>query len=538
VVRLKAIALIVLAAGVPLVGDDGHHHDDLSEQQLGAVHFPTSCAPGVQKSFERGVALLHSFAFETAQATFRQVAEEDPRCAMAHWGIANTFTRWGAADSKQLERGWQEIKVAKSLHAQTARERAYIAAEAAFYEHSDDPKEKRSEKYLRGMERLYRDYPDDHEAAAFYAFALKDSDRDDDPAQPRRKQAATILEKLFILEPNHPGVAHYLIHTYDYPGMAELGLPAARRYAKIAPAAPHALHMPSHIFARLGMWEEDIDSNLASIAASRSAMNTHMGDEGHQYHAMEFLIYAYLQSGRDADAQKLIEEVKSLPKMKDMYGAGFDPQIAALTQFSAAYALELHHWKEAEALPLISPVDDADSSITYKARAIGAIREKDLLVAHANLQAIQDLHATLVSQKKPAISIGAVDEDQRMVSALIDHAEGRNDDAIKTLREIASKEQGTFAPEGVIPAHEMLGDMFIEMGQLEQALTEYEAELKFSPNRFNSLFGAGRAAELAKQTSQATNLYQQLLKVCAGGNSARPEIAHAQAFVSAVAKQN
>jgi hypothetical protein len=391
VVRLKAIALIVLAAGVPLVGDDGHHHDDLSEQQLGAVHFPTSCAPGVQKSFERGVALLHSFAFETAQATFRQVAEEDPRCAMAHWGIANTFTRWGAADSKQLERGWQEIKVAKSLHAQTARERAYIAAEAAFYEHSDDPKEKRSEKYLRGMERLYRDYPDDHEAAAFYAFALKDSDRDDDPAQPRRKQAATILEKLFILEPNHPGVAHYLIHTYDYPGMAELGLPAARRYAKSAPAAPHALHMPSHIFARLGMWEEDIDSNLASIAASRSAMNTHMGDEGHQYHAMEFLIYAYLQSGRDADAQKLIEEVKSLPKMKDMYGAGFDPQIAALTQFSAAYALELHHWKEAEALPLISPVDDADSSITYKARAIGAIREKDLLVAHANLQAIQDL---------------------------------------------------------------------------------------------------------------------------------------------------
>ena len=174
--------------------------------------------------------------------------------------------------------------------------------------------------------------------------------------------------------------------------MAELGLPAARCYAKIAPAAPHALHMPSHIFARLGMWQQDIDSNLASIAASRNAAATHMGDEGHEYHAMEFLIYAYLQSGRDVEAQQLIEEVRSLPKMKDMYGVDFDPQISALTSFSAAYALELHHWKEAEALPLISTVDDADASITYKARAIGAARSGDLPAARANLQAIQDLH--------------------------------------------------------------------------------------------------------------------------------------------------
>jgi tetratricopeptide (TPR) repeat protein len=538
VVQLKAIALIVLTAAVPLVGDESHHHDSLNEQQLGAVHFPISCAPGVQKSFERGVALLHSFAFESALAAFRQVAEEDPRCAMAHWGIANTFNRWGAGDSEQLERGWQEIKVARSLRATTARERAYIAAEVAFYEHPDEPNEKRGEKYLRGMERLYRDYPDDHEAAAFYAFALKDSDRDDDPAQPKRKQAAAILESLFVLEPNHPGVAHYLIHTYDYPGVAELGLPAARRYAKIAPAAPHALHMPSHIFARLGMWQEDIDSNLASIAASRNAAATHMGDEGHQYHAMEFLIYAYLQSGREAEAQQLIEEVRSLPKMKDMYGVGFDPQISALTQFSAAYALELHKWEEAEALPLISPIDDADASITYKARAIGAIRKGDLRVAHANLQAIQDLHATLVSEKKPAIPVGAVEEDQRVVSAWIDHAEGRNDEAIKALREIAAKEQGTFTAEGVIPAHEMLGDIFSETGQPEQALVEYESELKLSPNRFNSLYGAGRAAELAKQAGKAKDFYQQLIKVCASGNSTRPEIAHAQVFVSTVARQN
>ncbi len=311
------------------------------------------------------MALLHSFAFEAAESRFRQVAQDDPHCAMARWGIAKTFSRWGTPDAKQLKRGWEEIKVAKSLHAKTARERGYIAALAAFYAPAKTD-EKREQKYLKEMEGLYRRYPDDHEAAAFYAFALKDSDRDDDPTHAKRKEAAAILERLFLLEPNHPGVAHSLIHTYDSPGMAELGLPAARRYAKIAPAAPHALHMPSHIFARLGMWPEDIDSNLASIAASRDAAATHMGDEGHQYHAMEFLIYAYLQSGREGEAQRLIEEVRSLPKMKDMYGADFDLQISALTSFSAAYALELHHWKEAEALPLISPIDDADASLPIK----------------------------------------------------------------------------------------------------------------------------------------------------------------------------
>ncbi len=388
------------------------------------------------------------------------------------------------------------------------------------------------------MEGLYRRYPDDHEAAAFYAFALKDSDRDGDPTHPKRKEAAAILERLFLFEPNHPGVAHYLIHTYDSPGIAQLGLPAARRYARIAPAAPHALHMPSHIFARLGMWQEDIDSNLASIAASRNAAATHMGDEGHQYHAMEFLIYAYLQSGREAEAQRLIEEVRSFPKMKNMYGADFDPKISALTQFSAAYALELHNWKETEALPLMSPADDADASITYKARAIGASRSGDLPAAHANLRAIQDLHATLVKEKKLPISINAVEEDQRVVSAWIDHAEGRNNEATKTLREIAAKEQGIFAPDGGIPAHEMLGDILSEMGEPEQALMEYEAELKLSPNRFDSLYGAGRAAELAKQPNKATAYYQQVIKVCIGGASTRSELGYAQRFVSTVAKQN
>jgi tetratricopeptide (TPR) repeat protein len=320
--------------------------------------------------------------------------------------------------------------------------------------------------------------------------------------------------------------------------MAELGLAAARRYAKIAPAAPHALHMPSHIFARLGLWQEDIDSNLASIAASRNAATTHMGDEGHQYHAMEFLLYAYLQSGREAEAQQLIEQVKSLPKMEDMYGTGFDPQISALTSFSAAYALELHHWKEAKALPIISPLDSGDVSITYKARAIGAAHGGDLQVARANLQAIQNLHATYITQKKPPMWINAVAEDERMVTAQIDHAEGRNDAAIGALREIANKEQGVFAPDGGIPAHEMVGDILTELGKPEQALREYEAELELNPNRFDSLYGAGRAAELANLPDKASAYYKQLVKVCAGGNSNRPELSYVRGFLSTVAKQN
>jgi hypothetical protein len=251
-----------------------HHRDDLNEQQLGAVRFPTSCAPRVQRTFERGIALLHSFAFETAEAAFRQVAQDDPHCAMAHWGIASTFDRWGMADAEQLKRGWAEIKIAKSLHAPTAREHDYIAALSAFYSKPERKDEQRGRRALIGMERVYRRYPEDHEAAAFYAFALMGSDDDADPTHAKRREAAAILENLFTLEPNHPGVAHYLIHSYDNPGMAELGIPAARRYAKIAPAAPHALHMPSHIFARLGLWQEDIDSNLASIEASRNAAVT------------------------------------------------------------------------------------------------------------------------------------------------------------------------------------------------------------------------------------------------------------------------
>ena len=513
-----------------------HQHDALTELQLGSVHFPISCDARVQRQFEKGVALLHSFAFETAEADFREVAQDDPHCAMAHWGIATTFSRWAGPDDKQRKRGWEEIKIAKSLHAATPRECDYIAAETAVYAHPEKKDDKRGDRYLKAMEKLYRRYPDDHEAAAFYALALEESDRDDDLNHAQRRQAAAILEKLFLIEPDHPGVAHYLIHTYDVPGMAELGLPAARRYAQIAPVAPHALHMPSHIFARLGMWQDDIDSNLASIAASRNAAATHMGDEGHQYHAMEFLVYAYLQSGRETEAKRVIEEVKTLPKMNNMYGTDFDPNISAQVEYSASYVMELHLWKDAVALPSLTDNEDGDSSLTYKARAIAAARLGDLQTARLNLTAIQTLHENLLKKKQMGPA-NAVDEDTRVVQAWIDHADGKNQEALELLRPIARKDHGLFATDGDIPAHEMMGEMLLDMNRPEAALEEYEAELKVSPNRFNSVYGAGHAAEMAKHPEKAAGYYRQLTATCALGDSTRPELAHARDFISTVAQK-
>jgi tetratricopeptide (TPR) repeat protein len=532
--RLVSSLAIILALASSLLADEGHHHDELTEQQLGTVHFPTSCSPAVRKDFERGVALLHSFAFETAEQVFRQVLQDDPQCAIAHWGIAASMWRWGTPDVKRRKQGLGEIKAAKSLHPATDRERGYISALGKFYAHPKREKYKRVETYTRAMERLAHKYPDDKEAAAFYAWALIASD---DDSHANRKRAAVILEKLFAAEPNHPGVTHYLIHAYDVPGMAELGLPAARRYAQIAPAAPHALHMPSHIFAQLGLWQEDIASNLASIAASRSASATHMGDEGHQYHAMEFLLYAYLQSGQDTKAQKLIEEVKALPKMKSMYGTDADPQVFAVLSYSASYILELHQWEAAAALPLTPGTEFGDDSITYFVRAIGSARSGHADQARQSVAALDSLHKQVVAKKLPFADW--VEQQKEEAEAWLDHAEGRNDDAIKLLRAIADKQKaGVFGETGDLPAREMLADLLLEMNRPDQALSEYETELKLSPNRFNSLYGAARAAERTHQSDKATAYFRQLLAVCAAGGSTRSELAYAREFVARLASDD
>ena len=531
----RLTALLLLAPIVPARAFAEHNHEhSLTEQQLGAVHFPTSCAPAVQSEFERGVALLHSFAFETAEATFRRVAQDDPKCAMAHWGIARSFWRWGMPDAATREQGWREASLAMSLNSPTRREREYIASVAALYRNPTEDDKNRWQRYLQAMQRLHRDYPNDDEATAFYAYALIGADRDDDSRHEKRRQAANLLEPLFAKDPNHPGVAHYLIHAYDKPDLAKLGLPAARRYAFIAPAAPHALHMPSHIFAQLGMWQEDIRSNLASLAASRNAEGSHMEDQGHEYHAMEFLMYAYLQSGREAEASKLLDEVRSLSKVKSMYGDSSDPQVYALVSYSAAYVLELHQWGQAAELPLVPGTAFGDDIITYLARAIGAARQGDATRARENVVQIDSIDKQVVARK--LFFAGWAEQEKQEAEAWADHAEGNNHEALHLLRGIADKQRsGVFGASGDLPAREMLADMLLDMHRPEQALTEYIAALKINPNRFDSVYGAARAAELAKHPHEAAGYFQQLMNICAGGNSTRPELAYARNFLSQVA---
>jgi len=527
------LAISVLLAIPAVADDDAHHHEELTAEQLGTVHFPTTCTENVQKNFERGVALLHSFWYEEAQKQFQQVAQDDPHCAMAHWGAAMSLWHqlWNHPDAKTIKKGQAEVKKAESLRSRDDRERGYIAAMRAFYGGKKDRSyQDRADAYAKSMKAAYEHHPEDSEAAVFYALSLLASAPDHDTTFSHQKEAAAILEKLFATEPDHPGVAHYLIHSYDSPQMAQLGLPAARRYAQIAPASPHALHMPSHIFARLGLWQDDINSNLASVAATRKTAAMHMGGEGHQFHAMDFLEYAYLQSGHEADAQKLIDEVRAMPAVKDMYGVGFDVRVYALALFPARYDLELHHWADAANLSVPDGADEADSAIVYWARAIGSARSGNAAQTRQNIAALAAIHKGLLGKTRGYASV--VDEDQKEAQAWLDHAEGRNDQALQALRALAEREEAEGDEPLAMPAREMLGDMLLDMNRPQEALAEYETDLKFNPNRFDALYGAAHAAEVAGKHDQANTYYSELLHVCAGSNSDRPELSHARQLVA------
>jgi Tfp pilus assembly protein PilF len=540
---MKNVLLLVIClcfSTLAAADDEGHHHEDLTEVQVGIVHFPSSCLAAQQKPVQRGVAMLHSFWYEEAEKQFEQVAQADPQCAIAHWGVAMSLWHqlWNRPDEAVLDRGGAELKTARSLPA-TPREKAYIAALSKFYEHPSKPYQKRVTAYSNAMQKVYQKYPDDHEAAAFYALSLLAAEPDHDKTNANRKQAAAILEKLFAEEPNHPGVAHYLIHTYDKPEMAQLGLPAARRYAQLAPAAPHALHMPAHIFARLGLWQDDIDSNVRSIAATQKEAAEHMGGEGHQFHAMDFLVYAYLQTGREQDAQKIIDEVRAMPPMHDMYGMGFDPRLFALSAFPASYALELNRWNEAAQLEPVSGAGDSNQSITYTARAIGAARSGNVEQARKEVGQLEAIQKKLeANKKKDEGEYQGVTDELVEARAWLAQAEGHTDDAVRLMRTVADKEEGEAEASEGIPAHEMIGDMLLESKHPQEALVEYEATLKTNPGRFDALYGAAQSAEQTGQHDKANDYYARLVKNCQGSTSERAELKHAREVMEARAAKN
>src|ERR1700686_1110566 len=436
---------------------DNHHHEDLTETQLGTVHFPISCAASVQKPFARGVALLHSFWYEEAEKAFLQIAKDDPTCAMAHWGVAMSLWHqlWNEPDAKVISHGLDEVNTARKLAQKTTpRENAYIAAIAAFYSDSEKrDHDARPHAYSAAMKKVYESYPDDHEAATFYALSLLASEPHHDETFANRKQAAAILEKLFAIEPDHPGIAHYLIHSYDKPQLAQLGLPARRRYAQMTPASPHALHMPSPIFPRVGLWQDDINPNLASIAATRKTAAMHMGGEGHQFHAIDFLFYAYMQSGREADAKALIEEIRAMPNKKDdMYGKGYDPHASALAHLTALYPIEMHDWAAAASLPPAQVAGTAEESVIYWARAIGSAHLRKPDDVRKDITAIEDLHKKLSAEKSEFA--GAVEDDGKEAQAWLAFAEGKDDDAVEAQRTIADKEDSLGEEREGIPARE------------------------------------------------------------------------------------
>src|SRR5438874_4324665 len=529
-----------LAADEEGPGHDAHHHEELTEAQLGTVHFPTSCSTAMQKPVERGVAMLPSFWYEEAEKEFEQIEQDDPQCAIAHWGLAMSLWHqlWNRPELAVLQRGGEQLKHAEKMQA-TSREKDYIKALDAFYKHPKRPYQKRATAYSNAMEKVAQRNPDDHEAAAFHALSLLAAEPEHDPGDAYRKKAAAVLETLLAEEPNHPGIPHFLLHTYDKPEMAHLGLPAARRYAQIAPAAPHALHMPAHIFARLGLWQDDIDSNVRSIAATQKEAAMHMGGEGHQFHAMDFLVYAYLQSGHEQDAQKIIDEVRAMPAMHDMYGMGFDPRLFGLSAFPASYALELHHWEEAAQLPVVSGASDGDQSITYTARAIGAARSGNVEQARKEIAQLESIQKKMeAKRKKNEAEYDGVGDEITEAKAWLAQAEGHHDEAVGLLRRVADKEEGEVFFFKQKTAYEMLGDMLLESKQYEEALAEYETALKTNPGRFDSLYGAAQAAEQAGRHEKANDYYGQIVKNCDGAKSERAELKHAREVIEARAARN
>jgi tetratricopeptide (TPR) repeat protein len=556
-----AVRLVLLAAAGVLTlfaGAAQHPHTPTpgaaEVKRLGAVNFPVSCAASVQADFNRAMALLHSFQYELAEQAFAEVAKKDPQCAMAYWGRALSLYHpvWEWPEPETIQKGHSYIKRADELGAKTSRERGYIHTASIFYQDSTSMKvADRAAAYCNALAGLHDEFPQDHNAAAFYALSLVTSPapcptaRQGEQGQQseqkrqggqaaagpagaktRRMQAIEILTELFRQEPGHPGVAHYLIHATDTPELAHLGLDAARRYASIAPDSPHALHMPSHIFTELGLWQESIQSNLASAAAAESITKSHLGDgSGDQLHALSFLEYAYLQIGHAADAQRVIDEMKSVP------GAGAEDIAESEEVAREMYIEETHQWKESAKLnpgALRAPYLHVAA---HKARSIGEARTGDTAQAQTDLDGLRKAYEQMAAYMR---SVGNPPPEGESTSQLeaeawLALAQGKQEEALAKMRKAAEQGGGGTRAGGVpgIPAKEMLGNMLLEIRIYAEAQAAYEAALKETPNRFNALYGAAQAAEMGGNREAAKRYNESLRQIC-GRGADRAELSQKQ----------
>jgi tetratricopeptide (TPR) repeat protein len=518
-----SVAAIVLAS--PAVAQHEQHG---GKETLGRVSFPTSCAAAVQPDVDRAAAMLHSFWFDATHKAFDKVAAADPTCAMAHWGVAMTL--WGnpfvrqpiPAERQQAGLAAAERAAALASRA-THREQMYIEAAAALWRDADKlDHNARLARHEQAMQALYEAHPEDPEAAMFYARAVIANAPPTDLEFKRQRYAATLLEPLFDKQPDHPGLAHYIIHTFDSPNLATHGLAAAKRYAQIAPAAPHALHMPSHIFTRLGYWDESIETNRRSAAAEP--------DSNAAVHANDYMVYAYLQQGRDAEAWRVISRAREMANR--YYGAILGYNAAAMP---ARYALERSAWKEAAAIPVVSKAAPFVEAVPRFARAVGAARSGNAAQANGEIAALGALRDSLKAHNDTYWAT-IVDAQRLAASAWVARAEGRNDDAVRLAREGAELEETIgkhpVTPGPLLPARELEGDLLMELGRPADALRSYEMTLEREPRRARALFGAARAAEKSGNISAARAHYEQLSRLMERADASRAEARVAKAFLA------
>ena len=550
ITRTIFLAAIACATLLTANAQDGsqHRHDSHEKAltKLGRVNFRTSCSPKAQQQFNQAVAWLHSFEYEEAEKLFTHVSTVDPRCGMAYWGIAmsNFHQLWVPPTPAELQKGFNAATEAVRVGAATQRERDYIAAIATFYKDAENNDHRtRTFAYTDSMRKVYENNPTDDEAAVFYALSLITKGMMvRDKTYVNEKEAAKILNRILVRQPRHPGVAHYLIHGYDFPSLAHLALPAARSYASIAPASAHAQHMPSHIFIRLGLWQQAISSNLDAEAAAKAfAIRHHMpGAWDEQLHAMDYLAYAYLQGAQDKKALSVLADMNKLPQV--------DPptfKVAyALSAIPARYALERRQWNEAAKLPLGHPrmttfpwanFPWATAHIHF-ARAVGAAHLGDTTTTRKSVEELTSIRNSLTEVRGGYDWGKQVDIERQVASAWLKYAEGAQEEALQLMRAAADLDDATdkhsVTPGAVLPAREQLGELLLELKQPAAALSAFETALRNTPNRFNALYGAARAAALSDNRAKAVEYYQKLVEFCRHADSSRPELKEAMTFLA------